>query len=399
MVIQDLDDRWPNGKIPYEIDSDFSPAYREIILTAIDYINGSTNLLMYPRGANDMNWVSYEPSDVCQSQIGLQSVFAQTISLQDYTVNNGKGCYFPQIIHETAHAAGLWHEQCRADRDQFVDINWQNIQTNKKHNFEKSIDDNQETNNYDFNSQMHYRAYDFAINSNIPTITRKAGMGVATDLGNTEEYSAGDVRAINWLYATKNCALFFNLTRELPEVDRPLYYEASLNITSNTTVSPGNIVTFDAANEIILQPGFTVPEGSTFRAVIEGCGGYEHPFSDDTPAGYAANGTYEEHLEGLLRSAEAGQAPSPGELNAMVISPNPFSGSTTVTYILPEAQQVGMQLLDATGKLVATPLLPQIQNEGEYQFDLEAEHLPAGIYFLVLQTGEKQETKRLILMQ
>jgi len=56
-----------------------------------------------------------------------------------------------------------------------------------------------------------------------------------------------------------------------------------------------------------------------------------------------------------------------------------------------------MSLMDATGKLVATPMPAQTQSEGEHQFTLEAGSLPAGLYFLVLQMGEKRETKRLIL--
>jgi len=398
LVIQDLDDRWPGGKIPYEIDNDFSPAYREVILTAIDYINGSTNLHLYPRGSSDPYWISYETSDVCQSKIGLQDFFGQTVSLQDYTVNNGYGCLFPQIIHETSHAVGVWHEQCRADRDQNVDINWQNIKSDKVHNFEKSIDDNQEIGAYDFNSIMHYDAFEFAINPAIPTITRKPGMGTATDLGNETEYSPGDVAAINWLYPTKNCAFIFNLTRQIPEVKRPLYYEASLNIISNTTISDGNTVTFDAANEIILQPGFIVKEGSSFRAVIDGCGGAVHPLTEEEPAqGYAGTGAYEDHLAGLLREAQEGQALDIKMPMEISIVPNPFSGSTSVTYSLANEQPVAIHLLDATGKLVATPLPVQTQSEGEHQFNLDAGSLPAGMYFLVLQLGEKRETKRLIL--
>jgi astacin len=397
LVLQDLDDRWPNGKIAFEIDGDFSPAYRDIILTAIDYINGSTNLLLYPRGSNDTYWISYEPSDVCESKIGLQDFFGQTISLQDYTINNGNGCKFPQIIHETAHAAGLWHEQCRADRDQFVDINWQNIQSDKKHNFEKSIDDNQEIGGYDFNSRMHYLPYAFAINPNIPTITRKPGMGTPTDLGNTIDYSQGDVNAINWLYATKNCALFFNLNKQIPFVKRPLFYEAALTITSNAPITSGNTVTFDATTSITLQPGFIAPEGSTFRAVMDGCNGLVHPLEDNPPDEYSGSGSYEAHLEGLLREALADKTQQVNTSFDIAVSPNPFSNSTTVRYTLPAELPVGIQLLDATGKLISTPVPTETQSEGEHQVVLEAGNLPAGMYFLVLQLGEKRETRRLVL--
>jgi astacin len=35
------------------------------------------------------------------------------------------------------HAAGFYHEQCRTDRDDYVVVNWDNIQEGFKLNFNK----------------------------------------------------------------------------------------------------------------------------------------------------------------------------------------------------------------------------------------------------------------------
>ena len=73
--------------------------------------------------------------------------------------------YFSGIImHELMHAAGFWHEQSRADRDDYISINWSNIQAGMEFNFLKydlrKIDHLGAE--YDTCSVMHYGAYAFA---------------------------------------------------------------------------------------------------------------------------------------------------------------------------------------------------------------------------------------------
>ena len=68
------------------------------------------------------------------------------------------------VMHELMHAAGFWHEQSRADRDEHITINWANIQTGMEFNFLKydlrKIDHLGAK--YDTCSVMHYGAYAFA---------------------------------------------------------------------------------------------------------------------------------------------------------------------------------------------------------------------------------------------
>ena len=67
-------------------------------------------------------------------------------------------------MHELMHAAGFWHEQSRADRDDYITINWKNIKDGMEYNFLKydlrKIDHLGAK--YDTCYVMHYGAYAFS---------------------------------------------------------------------------------------------------------------------------------------------------------------------------------------------------------------------------------------------
>ena len=74
------------------------------------------------------------------------------------------------MLHELGHVIGLEHEQCRTDRENYVNIHYNNIDPN----FTRPFDIRQNISSfgvpYDYRSLMHYGKDDFAIEPGLITI-------------------------------------------------------------------------------------------------------------------------------------------------------------------------------------------------------------------------------------
>ena len=80
-----------------------------------------------------------------------------------------KGCLSKStIIHEFIHAIGFDHEQNRPDRDDYVKINWDNIKSGRKSQFDIAKGSKTFGTPYDGFSVMHYTAYHFTKSKKAP---------------------------------------------------------------------------------------------------------------------------------------------------------------------------------------------------------------------------------------
>jgi len=128
-------------------------------------VNGKECLRIQHRNTQE-DYISIENFSGCSSSLGRQGG-RQRISLVPACITR-----HATIMHEFLHAYGFYHEQSRSDRDDWVTVNWSNIQPSAVGNFVKMPEDRIDHlgTEYDYGSSMHYGAYGFAIDPEIPTI-------------------------------------------------------------------------------------------------------------------------------------------------------------------------------------------------------------------------------------
>ncbi len=79
--------------------------------------------------------------------------------------------------------------------------------------------------------------------------------------------------------------------------------------------------------------------------------------------------------------------------------PNPFNPTTVIEYAIPKASNVTLSIYNALGQKVASLLSNKMESAGSYKVKFNAAHLPSGIYFYRLQSGNFIQTRKMILMK
>lgn len=187
--------RWKNATVPYHISHKYSSIDRETIQTALYTIGLMTciDFVPYDGDAEDylLIWPVEEPAG-CWSFIG-RTGGQQVLSLQPPDSQGPKCLGGPgKAIHETLHALGIFHEQSRADRDDYVTLNRENVIKPFLHNFAKqSLVNTTYDFEYDYASIMHYGTHFFSAGKDKPTLVpkrRDARIGQRDGLSRTDCY-------------------------------------------------------------------------------------------------------------------------------------------------------------------------------------------------------------------
>jgi hypothetical protein len=192
---------WTNARVAYQVATGVPNQAR--IDNAIAHIEENTGIRFVRRTTanasglrNFIEILSNGSQSWSSSAVGMRGG-RQELRLAD-------GHPWPILVHEFLHALGVYHEQSRSDRDDFVDIKWDNIQDgpppagaiNALGNFQKKPGATDYF-DYDFGSLMHYHRTAFAKDTSKPTIVpRRAGVTI----GQRNGLSFGDRQTIAKMY-------------------------------------------------------------------------------------------------------------------------------------------------------------------------------------------------------
>lgn len=132
----------------------------------------------------------------CFSNVGYLGK-VQTMNLEVYPLN--QGCFRTgSILHELMHVLGFYHQQSDPQRDDYIEILYDNIIPGKEFNFEKYNSDfvTDFDQGYDYESCMHYSSKAFSANGEdtIRPLDRQA------KIGQREDMSERDINKINIMY-------------------------------------------------------------------------------------------------------------------------------------------------------------------------------------------------------
>ncbi|XP_049886099.1 high choriolytic enzyme 2-like [Pectinophora gossypiella] len=209
--------RWPGNTIIYEFAAGhFSTAQQNEIMSSFNMFNTRT-CVRFRRRTNEHDFVRITGwSDGCYAHVGYMRNFgAHTFNIA------WPGCSNRMIImHEWLHVVGFHHMHQTYPRDDWVIINWQNVQNGMASQF------NRFSNSlitmlglpYEYASNQHYGSHAFSFNGQ-PTITPRFNDG--GQMGQLQFVSGWDILRVNRLY---NCPGAWNQEVRLEDANKPAYY-------------------------------------------------------------------------------------------------------------------------------------------------------------------------------
>jgi len=195
----DVNMRWPDRVIPYVISDVFNAAQVDYIERGLRELERVSCLTFVPR-TNEVNYVRVNgQAGGCWSEVGYLRGGEQEINLA--VAEPGVGCFrIGTIVHEFLHTLGFYHMQSATERDDYVKVAYEHIQSGLEHNFDKYQPDliSNYGVEYDVLSVMHYEGYGFTRNGFATIIPHD--ITLIRTMGQREGLSNRDITRLNAMY-------------------------------------------------------------------------------------------------------------------------------------------------------------------------------------------------------
>lgn len=213
-----LNRRWPNNKVYYLLDN-IPNNYIVDFYSAITELEGHSYITFLPAnyyGSLNYIRIKFVDNDIFSAYstyLGMKG-FEQKIEITKAAWDKGT------IMHELCHAIGLYHEQCRADRDQYVTIDFSKMSTDDRNQYKTYIERGEngaDFGEFDFNSIM---LYDSWLNGKVVMTKKTDG---STFYANREWIANGDMLALAKLQPAINYT-FYDPLGHNESIDSPYEY-------------------------------------------------------------------------------------------------------------------------------------------------------------------------------
>jgi hypothetical protein len=178
---------WTNGIIKYYFDSSLSVEQIHLIQKGMLEWSDKTNV-SFIEVSSDKYALKIFLGKRNEATIGHQS--RNFLKLSSFKAR--------PIMHELGHVIGLYHEQCRQDRDQYIVINYDNISDDAPiSDFDKQYQFYDIRNyEYDYDSIMQYSSFAYSKDIDSPTITKVDGSRIYQ----SSVISQDDIKKVNEIY-------------------------------------------------------------------------------------------------------------------------------------------------------------------------------------------------------
>ena len=343
---------WPRVgsqiQIPYTIDA--ASGDLSNLNAAVTQFNKTFSIIKFVAWTTQTDYVNFnfDPNDYsgeCEAIVGRAGGEQQ--------VGGSGACTVATILHEMGHTVGLWHEQSRPDRDNYISVNYNNLIKGSIGNFNKIYDNAQTFGTYfDYASIMEYPAFSFSRNGGPAIETIPAGIPLSNQTG----YSTGDIDGILRLYnsAPKSVTVTSNppglhVIVDGTTITTPHVYAWTINSTHTLAIpsgvqsQAGDIVGSTTATTFYYTYGRWNDSTAASHSitVLPGNGEAATPVADPAVTTYSANFIQLVPYAAAIYPTGAGTVtPSP--------APQSYSGSSLLFYTA--RQQVTLTATPTTGQ-------------------------------------------------